>query len=381
MKKLKQIIAFIITIILISSIVFPVNVSALTKDTALNVEFINVGQGDCALIECNRHYMLIDGGPSSASSIVYTVLKNKHISHLDCIIATHPDEDHIGGLSGALNFAKADICYSPVTEYDTKAFDNLIKYLNKNSTGLTVPVAGTSFNLGSAKVSIIGPVTYSEESNNNSIVVKITYGSTSFLFMGDAEFEEESSLISSGAVLKCDVLKVGHHGSSGSTSASFINYASPTYGVISVGKDNNYGHPTDTTLKTLKSSGVKIYRTDKQGDITFSSDGKNITVEMENTETTGNPLLPANPITPNNTRIISSDSPAVQSSSGSFGDGNSIPIPDGTTYVLNNNTHKFHYPSCDSVSDISEKNIEFSNATYEDIIANGYSPCMKCNPR
>ena len=162
------------------------------------IEFIDVGQGDSALIQCDGHYMLIDGGPPSASSIVYTILKNKEIDKLDYMIATHPDADHIGGLSGALNFASVGVCYSPVESHDTKTFESLVKYLNKQNASITVPTTGTEFQLGRATVEILGPIHKSDDTNNNSIVTRITVGEVSFLFMGDAELEEEKSLIEAG---------------------------------------------------------------------------------------------------------------------------------------------------------------------------------------
>lgn len=130
------------------------------------IKFIDVKQGDAALIQCDGHYMLIDGGPSSASSVIYAILKRDKIKLLDYMIATHPDADHIGGLSGALNYAKAYVCYSPVITHDTKTFNSLLKYLYKQGGIIQVPEAGTSFELGSAKVEILGPVKEGDSTNN-----------------------------------------------------------------------------------------------------------------------------------------------------------------------------------------------------------------------
>lgn len=244
------------------------------------VEFVAVGQGDCALIQCDGHYMMIDGGPSKASSKVFTVLKNKGINTIDLMVATHPDEDHIGGLSGALNYASVDTVLSPVTEYDTKTFNSLSKYVSKQGKTFTVPKAGDVYNLGSARVNILGPINSSSESNNQSIVLKVTYGANSFIFTGDAEEEEESSIIKKFKGLNCDVLKIAHHGSNSSTSKAWLNATKPTYAVIPVGK-NDYGHPTQKTLDKLTKAGAIIYRTDLQGDIIFTSDGKKLSVETE----------------------------------------------------------------------------------------------------
>lgn len=256
------------------------NVQAAQEGSSFWIEFINVGQGDSALIQCDGHYMMIDGGPSDASSTVYSILKSKGINNIDYMIATHPDADHIGGLSGALNYAKVGKCYSPVTSHDTKTFNSLLKYLGKQNITLSIPKAGEAFELGGALVELIGPIYPSSDTNNNSIVVKVTYGKKSFIFMGDAEEEEESSILSARKDLSCDVIKIGHHGSSSSTSNALLQKVNPTYAVISVGK-NSYGHPTAKTLNKLIKSDITIYRTDLHGDIICISDGRNILFTTE----------------------------------------------------------------------------------------------------
>lgn len=242
----------------------------------LIVRFIDVGQGDCALISCGDAHMLIDGGLPDASSKVYTILKNLGIDHLDCIIASHPDADHIGGISGALNFATCDVCYCSTTENDTATFDSMKRYLARQGKAITVPNLGDSFSLNGATITFIGPVTALEETNNNSLVCRIDYGETSFLFTGDAELEEELSLVNAQADLSADVLKVGHHGSASSSSSSFLQRVNPSYAVISVGADNTYGHPTDVVLQRLANNQVNVMRTDEMGNIIIRSDGSNL---------------------------------------------------------------------------------------------------------
>lgn len=259
---------------------FSIDINAADKNGSFWIEFIDVGQGDSALIQCDGHYLMIDGGPADASSTIYTILQNKGIKKIDYMIATHSDADHIGGLSGALNYAKVGKCYSLITSHDTKTFKNLLKYLGKQDIALTVPSADEKFKLGSALVELIGPIYSSEEANNNSIIVKITYGENSFIFMGDAEEEEEASLLSSEKDLSSDVIKIGHHGSSNSTSDALLREVNPVFAVISVGK-NSYGHPTKKILKKLEKSYITVYRTDLQGDIICSSDGTNISFSTE----------------------------------------------------------------------------------------------------
>lgn len=345
--------------------------SVCASDSSFWVEYIDVGQGDAALVQCDGHYMLIDGGPADASSVIYAILKKNKIQSLDYMIATHPDADHIGGLSGVLNYASVDYCFCPVTVYDTETFDSLLKYLAKHGQSVTVPHAGAKLSLGSASVELLGPIRMSSESNNNSIITKVTYGSNSFLFMGDAETEEEQAVIFAGKNLKCDVLKVGHHGSRSSTSQSLIKNAKPKYAVISVG-DNLYGHPTSAVLNRLYNSGVQIYRTDMQGDIVCTSDGNNITFSTEKNVADDKLWISGDNKTTSGQKAYSNMQSQVVSSENS--------VSSEVTYVLNTNSKKFHLPTCSSVSDMSPKNRQDVSASRDELISRGYSPCKRCNP-
>ena len=202
-------------------------------DSGFQIDFIDVGQGDAILIRCDGHNMLVDGGKADASALIYSYLKSNSIKNLDYMVATHPDADHIGGLAGALNYATVDTAYCPVTSYDTKTFASLTKYLAKQNKSLTVPSAGDTFELGSAEVTVVGPISVdADDTNNSSIVLRVVYGKTSFLLTGDAEHDEELEIINSGAEIDSTVLKVGHHGSSSSTSYYFLREVAPEYAVI-----------------------------------------------------------------------------------------------------------------------------------------------------
>ena len=327
----------------------------LPQDSTFEVHYLDVGQGDCSLVLCDGHAMLIDGGEASESSKVYAYLKAHGVNHLDYMVATHAHSDHIGGLSGALNYAKVDTALCPVTEYDSKTFSSMVKYLSNQGLSITVPSAGESFMLGSAYVQILGPQRNYDDPNNTSIVLKVTYGETSFLFTGDAERTAEADSLDAGFDLSSTVLKVGHHGSDTSTSYPFLREIMPEYAVIQVGKDNSYGHPTEDTLSRLRDADVKVYRNDLQGDIVCVSDGKAVsftTTKNESTQT--NPTVPVTP------------------------DTNDPVEPDDIgEYIGNKNSKKFHLPTCKNLP--AEKNRVYFDSRQAAVDA-GQTPCGNCNP-
>ena len=331
------------------------------QNSSFEVHYIDVGQADAALVLCDGHAMLIDGGNSADSSLIYAYLKHRSITFLDYIVCTHAHEDHVGGLAGALNYASVGTAFAPVAEYDTKAFQSFTKYLSNSGVSVTIPNHGDTFDLGTAKCQIIGPVYPTDEPNNTSIVIKITFGETSFLFTGDAETEEERSIIDQGYDISCTVLKVGHHGSDTSTSYLWLRETSPDYAVISVGSDNSYGHPTEATLSKLRDADVKTFRTDMQGHIVCSSDGKSVSFSVERNPE-ANTLVGAG-AGGNHTTEDTDDPNSTEAS-----------------YILNINTKKFHYPNCSSVDQMSDKNKQEVTSSRDEIIDQGYSPCGRCNP-
>ena len=243
------------------------------------VFFLDVGQADSAVVLCDGCAMLIDGGNVEDSSRVVTVLRKLKVSHLDAVVGTHADEDHIGGLSGPLSVMTAETVFAPKTGSDTKAYTNFVKAVKKQGLYLTHPAFEEKLYIGTALVTFLSPTEEidTDNTNNTSIVLKAEYGKTSFLFEADAGTELETAIVESGADLSATVLKVGHHGSSYSTSYRFLREVMPQYAVISVGKNNSYGHPDEGTLSRLSDANAKILRTDEQGDIIISSDGKKLT--------------------------------------------------------------------------------------------------------
>ena len=338
------------------------------ENSTFEIHFIDVGQADAALVLCDGKAMLIDGGNAEDSSLLYTYLKNHNISHLDYVIGTHAHEDHIGGLAGALNYASVGTAYCPATSYDTKAFGNFVKALDKHGVSITVPSTGDSFTLGSAACTILAVNTDSSDPNNTSIVLRIVYGDTSFLFTGDAERVVEQAILNRGTNINSTVLKVGHHGSESSTSYVWLREIMPQYAVISVGKDNSYGHPTEEVLSRLRDAEVKTFRTDLQGDIICVSDGKNVTFTVErNADADVFGGIGGN--STQQTNHPETNPPETDP-----------PTDNGRDYVVNTNTKKFHYPSCSSADDIKDSNRWEYHGTREELIDMGYVPCKRCDP-
>ncbi len=357
-------------------------VNDIASNSTFSIQFIDVGQADAALVECDGEYMLIDGGNVADSDRIYSVLKNAGAKHLKIVVGTHAHEDHIGGLSGAFNYATADITLCPVNSYDSKAFNNFKKYAEQNG-GITVPKVGNTYSLGSAAVTIVG-ANGGSSVNDSSIILKIVYGKTSFIFAGDAEWEAENAATYSGYDLSADVLKVGHHGSDTSTGYVFLREIMPKYAVISVGKGNNYGHPNDLPLSRLRDADVKVFRTDLQGDIYCTSDGETVTISVEknaNADTFAEGVVPQSASSKSESKAESSSSSSSKPESVSSSSSEQKETVGGSAdYILNKNTKKFHYSWCGSVKQMKESNKIYFTGSRNDVVARGYDPCKKCNP-
>ncbi len=251
-------------------------------DGNLIVDFIDVGQGDSILIRQGDHAMLIDGGTSECKDDLLNFLKSENIQKFDYIVGTHPHEDHIGSLDDVVNAYDFDTILFPKVTTTTKTFENLVNAVKNKNKKFTTPVSGNEYTLGDAKFKILAPSSDSYQSlNNYSIVIKLTYGENTFMFTGDAETLSETEMLNSFDDLTADVLKIGHHGSTTSTSKKFLNAVNPKYAVISVGKDNTYNHPTKTTMNKLEELKIPVYRTDEEGTIECVSNGKDITFNVE----------------------------------------------------------------------------------------------------
>lgn len=293
MKRNKRYIGYLILII--SLIVFGIltglkesnqidNISQqdfINSNSFLKVYYLNVGEGDCIIVQQDNESMLIDAGNHSDSSKIKSYIDNLGIKSFNYVIGTHIHADHIGSMSEIIRSYDIKKFYFPKEIGTTKTFENLVDTLKEKKLNISVPEVGETFNLGTAECTVLAPNSTSyEDPNNYSIVLKITFGTRSFLFMGDAEAISEKEILKNNKqLLKADVLKIGHHGSKSSTSSAFLKAVSPTYAVISVGAENDYGHPNDNVLKRLKKNKVKVLRTDKNETIVATTDGTNLSID------------------------------------------------------------------------------------------------------
>ncbi|CAM2077216.1 MAG: MBL fold metallo-hydrolase [Clostridium sp.] len=273
-------------ILTISAII--ISISFLTQNNNVNYEnkmiihYIDVGQGDCILIQVNNKNLLIDSGPSSNRKDLLNYLEKLDIKKFDYIIATHPHEDHIGNMDTIIKRYDIGSFYSPKVITSSTTFENMISALVDKNLKINVLKKGVKgIDLGkNTEIEVFSPLENisSDNLNDYSPIIKITFFNNSFLFTGDAEISTEDTVLSQNNNLNCDILKVGHHGSSTSTSTDFLISTNPSVAIISVGKNNSYGHPTSETLSLLNSYNIRTIRTDINGTVIAISDGKNINI-------------------------------------------------------------------------------------------------------
>lgn len=242
----------------------------------LYVHYIDIGQGDAALLQCDGEYMLIDGGDAGESDRLVEYLEEQGVDTLAYVICTHSHADHCGGLDKAIDAFGAERVFISPYNSESRQFTQLLESAENAGAEVEVPEMGTEYRLGEASFSFIGPIQEYDDQNNNSLVVRLEYGNKVFLFTGDMERTAENDLLDTGVSVKCDVLKVGHHGSSTSTSYRFLYEADPSVAVISCAEGNSYGHPHEETISRLSDAEVTVYRTDLEGSIVLYCDGIDI---------------------------------------------------------------------------------------------------------
>ena len=334
----------------------------------LSITYLNVGQGNSVFIECDDHYMLIDGGTSDQSSKIYSFLEKKDIEKLDFVVATNTNEENVGGLAVALKEYDCDTVLAPTNEVANDAYANLVKYAEKS---VTVPKVNDTYTLGDAKISVLACV--SKIDATQPLILQIQHFDTKYLFASDVKTEEESALCKQyGDALKSDVLFIGNHGSSVSSSDAFLDIVEPKIAIISVDGNDGSGLPGSKVLDALHQRNIDLYRTDCNGDIKLVSDGKSINISTAKKANLDQLLMPGFVPTPEPTPTPTPEptpEPVVEEQQ-----------PIEQHYIINTNTGKFHYPTCRSINRMKEKNkLEFTG-TRDDVLARGYSPCMICNP-
>ncbi|MDE5697039.1 MAG: MBL fold metallo-hydrolase [Lachnospiraceae bacterium] len=356
-----------------------------TEAEKMEVHFIDVGQGDAALVICDGHAMLIDAGDYSKGTAIQNYLQKQKVKKLDYLILTHPDSDHIGGAPVIITKFEIDKVFVSNYEKDNKTYQKLIQALDNKHLKYTTPEVGAQYSLGTAEITILAPNGTYDDPNDASIAMMLQNGENRFLFTGDAEENAERDILATGIDLSADVYKAGHHGSRTSTSQDFFEAVSPSSAVISCGEDNSYGHPHAETLNTFRMNGVKVYRTDEDGTLIATSDGKRITFNVPASETwkSGEPGANSSvwevPDQKQETGKSETQSakkqevPAVKESQQETGKADT----DEITYILNTKTNKFHKLSCSALPTANRKD---SSESRESIIAQGYEPCKRCNP-
>jgi competence protein ComEC len=347
-------------------------VSSVTASENLTTHFIDVGQGDSILLQFNEKNVLIDGGTQEMGPRVETYLRSQGVSSLDLLVSTHPHEDHIGGLITILKDLPVKQVLDSGQPHSSQVYEKFLTLIDQKNILYNVAQRGQKITLDKdLMIDVLSPppTLFSGDLNQNSIVLKVTYGKVSFLLMGDAGTEAESSIISSGYDLESDILKVGHHGSSSSSSTAFLNDAKPAISIIEVGAGNDYGHPTQKTLNALQSIGSKIYRTDTDGNIIISTDG--LTYSITTQKSSGN-----------TESTISQTRTYIDSSTFTQATG-PITTPSATvsggSFVGSSKSDKYHYPNCSAAQKIKPANLVTFSSSAE-ARAQGYSPCGICHP-
>ncbi len=328
----------------------------------LEAHFIDVGQGDSIYIKTPEQNILIDGGDRGNTVVNY--LRNQGVSSLDLVIGTHPHADHIGGLINVMKAIPVKEIIDPDVVHSTTAFEDYLDVIDAKDIKFTVGRAGMKRDLGGgAEMKIIHPSSPSSSHlNNASIVCRVTFGTVSFMFTGDAEQAAESQVLNRGYTLDSDILKIGHHGSRTSTTQAFLNAVNPNVSVIMCGKHNQYGHPHDETLNKLSNAGVDIYRTDLQGHIIITTDGETYDINKEAYSYDQQPQPP-----PEEEEYTQEET--------ALNAGHDIQ----GKFVGSVNSDKYHYPECHHARNIFDRNKIWFSSVAEASSA-GYIPCKACKP-
>ena len=256
-----------------------------TAEGELEVHFIDVGNADCTLVRQGDFALLVDAGERGDDDDILDYLNRHGVTDLDLVIATHAHADHIGAMAKVIEaLPVARFVFAPMPESatpTTATFVSMLEALDGKQVAVEAAQPGAVYEVGSARLQVLAPIRESEDTNDMSVVTRLTFGERAFLFTGDAGVAVEEDLLASGYALQADVLKVAHHGSTTGNSTAFLSRVSPAYAFIPCGEDNSYGHPHEEVLAALLNRQSKIYRSDIHGDVVFVTDGKKLTVQTE----------------------------------------------------------------------------------------------------
>ena len=353
---MKKLLCLLLALIMLLTLVScdslaPRIIEQLLLGTRLKVHFINVGQGDCTLLESRDEFVLIDAGETEQAETVLNYLKKHCADSLKYVIATHPHSDHVGGMAKVIERVPTENFITVETDQNTGVWKKVLKAVDKNDVNYIDARVGDTYRFGDASFTILAPLSDNYDGYNNySVVTRVDCGDIRFLLTGDAEAESEKEMLNAKEDLRADVLKCGHHGSSTSSTAAFLKAVDPAFAIISCGKYNDYGHPHEETLEKLKMLDCFYLRTDTRGTIVAETDGKYLRFTIER----GKIEIPTYTARDHDT----SDTPL---------------------YIGNRRSLYFHYFSCSGVGRMSENNKVGFN-TREEAVKEGYKPCPHCKP-
>lgn len=373
MKKQNRFVTFILSVLLALTLVLPGSAVTAKADGQGNmaVHFIDVGQGLAILVQSGGENLLYDGGNRSHADEVVQYLKNQQVETINYMISSHYDEDHLGGLVKCLdNFEVGHVLGSDYV-HTSDLFNTFMNTATAHAIIVEYPSVGDTYEFGTGSFTVMAPDGISQNSNDNSVVIRLVNGNNSFMFMGDAEETSEQDMISTGMNLDCDVLSLGHHGSASSTSWDLLEAASPSWAVISCGLNNSYGHPAAETMGKLSDMDIPVFRTDDQGTVIALSDGNTISWNQE----------PCNDYT-SGSKKQSTDSSADQSeqdtndaaATESYAAETDTSDTQGRMVWISATGSKYH-----SIPDCGNMNPDkATQETESQALSQGYEACKKC---
>ena len=283
MKKQSKLMTFLMSLLLAFMLAVPGN--AVSTQAAgqgdMAVHFIDVGQGLAILVQSGGENLLYDGGNRAHADEVVQYLKNQQVETIDYMISSHYDEDHLGGLVKCLDNFEVEHVLGSDYVHTSDLFNTFMNTATAHAIIVEYPSVGDTYEFGTGSFTVMAPDGISQNSNDNSVVIRLVNGNNSFMFMGDAEETSEQDMISTGMNLDCDVLSLGHHGSASSTSWDLLEASTPSWAVISCGLNNSYGHPAAETMGKLSDMDIPVFRTDDQGTVIALSDGNTISWNQE----------------------------------------------------------------------------------------------------